>query len=265
MVKKSSFLDKIVNRFRSGSVRVDKGLNRRSRGGSGQADNVTSQVVKSGPEEIVPDSRRKLSKQEDAALAMNTSFGELASLLRGVQVRTEDQGGRLEQMSGDLSKLPATAEAQLEVLRSLVAQLEKQNTMNGKMVETFAELPDVMKGVQESLAKSAATDERTAQTLDEFKSNMNHIHSSMGDMVETNKVHADAARTLTDDHKETARQLETTTQDGLKALRWAHEDQANRISKLVGENGKWNRLIFVSLIFGVAALLSILLALLYSQ
>lgn len=249
MVKKSSILDKIVNRFRSGPVQVES--TRSARGGR-------SNYVQVRQGDVVSGSRRKLSREEDAALAMSKSFGELSSLLRGVQVRMEDHGGRLDEMGQNLDKLPVTADAQLDVLKSLVIQLEKQNDMNGKMVETFSELPDVMKGVRTSLERSAATDERTAQTLDGFKSTMDRIHQSMGNMVDSSKVQADAATSLASDHKETVRQLDESTKEGLKALRWAQEDQANRMVKLVSESGRWSRAVVVLLIMSFAALVSIL-------
>ena len=259
MVKKSSFLDKIVNRFRTGSLRVEDRDPRR-RGASPEVDETAGVPVRSVPEEVIPDSRRKLSKQENAALTMTQSFSELSSLLRGVQIRMEGHGGRLEEMNDNLSKLPAAATAQLEVLQSLVSHLEKQNSVNSKMVETFAELPDVMKGVQESLARTVATDERTAQTLDQFKSTMDRIQDSMGDMVESTQVQANAASTLAKDHSSTVQRLESTTEEGLKALRWSQEDQANRMAKLAGENNRWNRGIIVLLILSFAALVSIFVA-----
>lgn len=277
MVKKSKFLDKIVNRFRGGAVRVEEApASRASARAAGPAAQKQKKAqperprvtpdpavpVKHVPEEIIPRSKRKLSTSEDAAMKMSDSFSELSSLLRGVQVRMEDQGGRLDGMGQDLSKLPATAEAQLDVLKMLVGQLEKQNTMNATMVETFSGLPEVMKGVQESLAKTAATDERTAQTLDEFKSTMNRIHSSMGDMVDTTKVQADAAQSLAKDHSQTVGKLEASTQEGIRSLRLSQEDQANRMAKMVGENSRWNRAILVMMILSFAALVSIFGALL---
>lgn len=272
MVKKSKLLDRIVDRFRSGSVKVDsspdrtKPANRPSGGrtkkanGSTPAEPVareTAVPVKHVPEEIIPRSKRKLSSQEDAAMQMTKSFGELSSLLRGVQSRMENQGERLDNMDQNLNRLPAAAEAQLAVLQGLVGQLEKQNEMNATMVSTFSELPEVMKGVQESLAKSAVTDERTAQTLDEFKGTMNRIQSSMGDMVETSKVQADAASSLANNHEDTVRSLEKSTKEGLDSLRGVQEDQANRMTKLVGETGRWNRAVVVLLILSFAALVSI--------
>lgn len=268
MVKKSKFLDRIVNRFRGGAVKVDSNANRpktKTRR-NGESNRVAEEfgadaaVVRHVPEEIIPRSKRKMSESEDAAIKMTNSFQELSSLLRGVQVRMEDQGGRLDSMDKNLGMLPATAEAQLDVLKSLVGQLEKQNTMNATMVETFAGLPEVMKGVQESLEKTAHTDERTAQTLDEFKSTMDRIHDSMGSMVDSSQIQAEAATTLAGNHQETVRNLQESTKKGLETLRFAQEDQTNRMTRLVGENSKWNRAIVILLILSFAALVSIFAA-----
>ena len=60
------------------------------------------------------------------------------------------------------------------------------------------------------------------------------------------------------------RKLESTTQEGLQALRWAQEDQATRMSKMVAESGKWNRAVLVMLVLSFAALVSIFAAILLS-
>jgi len=266
VVKKSKFLDKIVSRFRGGAVKVDSRSKPQTRTRrNGDASRVTSArgdstVVQHVPEEIIPRSKRKISDSEDAAIKMTNSFQELSSLLRGVQVRMEDQGGRMDSMDQNLGKLPAAADAQLEVLKSLVSQLEKQNAMNATMVETFSELPEVMKGVQESLAKTADTDVRTAQTLDEFKGTMDRIHLSMGDMVDSSKVQADAATHLAENHQETVQHLQASTREGLESLRCAQEDQSNRMTQMVDQHSRWNRAVLVMLVLSFAALVSIFVA-----
>ena len=266
MVKKSSILNKIVNRFRHGSVHVEEV--QETRGAAARPERARSDSASQNrvshlqPEEVVPESKRRLSPQEDAKLAMTKGLAELSGLLRGVQSRMEDQGARLDTMGADLAKLPGTADAQLRVLQALVSQLEKQNQMNASMVETFSGLPEVMKGVQESLARSAATDERTAQTLDQFKSTMGRIEDSMGEMVGTSKRQAEAAVTMVDEHRESVEHLENSTKEGLQALRWAQEDQSNRMAKLVNESSRFNRAILVLGILGLAGLVAIFFALL---
>lgn len=268
MVKKSSFLDRIVNRFRGGAVKVESTTTRsKARNGrSGQVNRVakevrSSAVVQPVPEEIIPRSRRKMSDTEDAAIKMTSSFREFAGLLRGVQVRMKDQTGRMDSMDENLSKLPVTADAQLEVMRGLVGQIEKQNAIQTTMIETFSSLPAVMKGVQESLAKTAQIEGRTAQTLDEFRGTMDRIHGSMGQMVDASKSQADAATALTESNKESFHNIEASTKQGLENLRLDQEDQATRMTRLVDENSKWSRGILVLMVMSLAALVSIFFAL----
>ncbi len=261
MVKKSGFLNKIVGRFRAGSMRM--GDDRTSP--SAARGRATELPVNAVPDELNLDSKRRLSQKENAQLTMTRSFRELSTLLRGVQTRMEGQDSKFDSMSANVAKLPAAAEAQVEMLKSLVTQLETQNTMTGKMVETFAELPAVMKGVQKSLEKTAATDERTSNTLNDFKGTMDRIQGSMGDMVKTSQTQAQAASDIAEGHKETVRSLETTTHDSLEALRTAQEDQANRMSKIASETGRSNRVIVVLLILSFAAMVAILATLVNSQ
>ncbi|MCA8956562.1 MAG: hypothetical protein KDC87_10845 [Planctomycetes bacterium] len=258
MVKKSTILEKFVGRFRSGPVRVAS--DRTETVEPVEADEPVAESrlpVQHIPEEINPRSRRRLSPAEDLSMAINESFTELSSLMRGVQVRMEDQGTRLSKMGEDMHKLPVVAEAQLVVLRRLADQLDKQQEMQGTMVRAFGDLPEVMKGVQRSLERSAATDDRTASTLSEFKQTMARIQGTMGEMVDAAKQQAQAAGSLANGQAATVKQLETSTQGGLEALRWAQEDQANRLAKMVGEGSRWNRAVLVMLVLSFAALVAI--------
>ena len=291
MVNKSSFLDKLVSRFRSTSgVRVDAG--HRRRGPSETVEARADESLKSEPGQVPARPRsevksgRKISSREDAVITMNESFGELASLLRGVQVRLEDQGGQMARVGEHTESLPATNEAQLDVLKSLVVQVEKQNQLQDSMARAFTQLPEVMDGLKSALDRAAATDKRTVETLVDFRATMDRIQDGMGTMVESATTQAEASKVLAKDQKASAeklvdrlnderkqqgevqkatvRELENTTQEGLRALRWAQEDQANRMVKLVGEAGKLNRVVVVMLIMSFAALAAILVAILTS-
>lgn len=272
MVKKAGIFDKIVNRFRSGPVQVEETTRRGGtsskatgsprRGAAEQPRAVPiDKVEPSRGEAIGHDQRRKISNKEDAALAMSKSFGELSSLLRGVQVRMEDQGSSIADMGKDISRLPAASEAQLELLKALATQLEKQNTVSASLVQTFGDLPEVMKDLRAALERNSARDERTAQTLDQFRSTMDRIQGSMGEMVQNSKEQTVAAQSMAKDHQSTVAQLEESTQEGLKALRWAQEDQANRMLKLASENGRWNRAVVFMLVLLFSALVAIFAAL----
>lgn len=260
MVKKSGFLNKIVGRFRSGSVRVEDKPNTQRRSAAPTNGAKKPAVARAIPEEIIPSSQRKVSQKEAAQLTMNSGFQELSTLLKGVEGHMGDSAGKLDELNTHVSQLPAAAQEQVAMLKTLVGQLEKQNQMNGMMVETFAELPSVMKGVKESLEKSAVTDERTASTLDEFKGTMDRIQGSMGSMVETSQAQADAASAIASDHKEGVQNLESATAEGLEALRKAQEDQANRMAKIATEAGRSNRAVVILLVFGVATMVAIFAA-----
>jgi len=270
VVKKSSFLDKIVSRFRGGSVRVDSDSRSGTRTrGNGDANRVSGTdgdpaVVQPVREEIIPRSRRRMSPSEEAAIKMTHNFQELSGVLQGMQTRMEDQSGRLNRMDQNLARLPAAADAQIEVLQGLAGQIEKQNVINTSMLETFAGLPDVMKGVQASLEKNAVSDERTAQTLGEFKGTMDRVRVSMGDVVKSSQVQAEAATSLVENQQQTFRKLEVTTKEGLEKLRFAQEDQADRMTEMVDEHSRWNRSVLALLILSFAALVAIFIAVLSS-
>ncbi len=261
MVKKSSFLEKLVGRLRAGTtVRVSADEEGKE-GVEGSREVIDAQAMAA---ESTPEAahRRKLNPREDVVLAMNESFGELSSLLRGVQVRMEDQGGRLADMGAHVQKLPLTAEQELEAVRDLAKQIEEQNQLSKSMLEAYADLPQVMLGVKEALQRAAASDERTARTIEDFRSSMGHVQGSMREMVQSSKEQSQSAAALAKSQENSVRQLESTTQEGLKALRWAQEDQANRMIKLVGESSKWSRAVLVMLVMTFVVLACILGAIL---
>jgi methyl-accepting chemotaxis protein len=253
VVKKSGFLNKIVGRFRSGSVLVD---DRNS-----SASERSKVATRAMPQQTIPGSKRKLSAKEKAQLTMTGNFQELSTLLRGVESHLDGNATKFDQLNENVSKLPAVAREQVEMLRALVSGFDKQNVMNGKMVDTLAELPAVMKGVQDSLHRAAVTDERTSSTLDEFRGTMDRIQGSMGEMVATSHEQADAAKVIAEDHRDGVQAVETVTRDGLEALRMAQEDQANRMAKIASEAGRGNRVVVVLLILSFAALVAIFAAL----
>ncbi len=82
----------------------------------------------------------------------------------------------------------------------------------------------------------------------------------MGSMVESSKENAQATQAMVGDHKETVQHLGKSTEESIKALRWAQEDQANRMVQLVGDSSRLNRAVIVLLLLGVAALVAIFFA-----
>ena len=294
MVKKSSLLEKLRSRWKPASgISVGRGSN----GDTPVREGVNRVEAAALPAERVPEpvSGRKLSAKDDAVMAIGEGFKELASLMRGLQVRLEDQGGHVAGIDQHIVQLPALGQAQLDMLRAVAAQLEKQTTVSDAMLRTFGDLPRTLQGVQQALDRAAATDVRTAETLDEFRGTMDRISGAIGDMVDHSKIHAEAAwklsrastetaervvekvaqaqneetaavRSLLGDVGKTQREaitkLQTATEASLMSMRRSQEDQSAKLGKLVQESGKWNRAVVVLLVLSFTALASICFVLL---
>ena len=239
MVKKSSLLSKLKNRLKVGPEQGDR----------------------LGPLPARPataTSSRKLSNKQEALMAVGEGFKELSNMMRGVQVRLEDQDARMAEVADN-------TRGQLTALNGLSSNLEQ--------------LPEAMRELRKALDRSAATDERTGRTLKDFQSNMEKIQGSMDKMVEHSGNQARATRSLTDRREEQERQQTVairgmvrdlgTAQDAavgrmaeangehLDSLRNATEDQSARLLKLMSASGKWNRAMLVVMILllgGCAAL-----------
>ena len=295
MVKKSSFLDKLKSRLRQSDVQLepvdtaDRGVVDRGgvdrggvdRGGVGAAGgrgaSRVDPVPVARPVDVEAVSSRKLSQREEATVAIQDGFRELTSLLRGMQHRVEDQGERFTRAADGIAQLPALQEAQLEMLRRIAERMQAQDQTHALMAQSLGGLPELMGQVREALDRAAATDERTAHTLGEFRSNMDRIQTSMSEMVDHSRRQAAASeglvqgrseevRELTDSLSEVQREavdrLESTQRDGVRALREAHADQATRLGRMVEEGQKTNRAVLIMLGLTFLALVTIAIALL---
>ncbi|MCU0862621.1 MAG: hypothetical protein MUC36_02405 [Planctomycetes bacterium] len=218
-------------------------------------------------------STRKLSDREEAMLALGTHFQELNALLRGSQARTDDQLNQIVAATGALTALPALGQQQLETLRALSTQMERQNALGEQLATTMTKLPNLMQSVEAALARAAATDERTAATVREFQSTMDRIHLAMGQMVQHGEQHVKTAQQLATKRDgemkdlasgiEQAQQravgeLTRATEASLQSLRRTHEDQSNRLQRVVQEHAGWNRAVLVGIgviVLGIGALI----------
>ena len=218
-------------------------------------------------------STRKLSDREEAMLALGTHFQELNTLLRGSQARTDDQLNQIVAATGALTALPALGQQQLETLRALSTQMERQNALGEQLATTMTKLPNLMQSVEAALARAAATDERTAATVREFQSTMDRIHLAMGQMVQHGEQHVKTAQQLATrrdgEMKDLASGIEQAqqravgeltraTEASLQSLRRTHEDQSNRLQRVVQEHAGWNRAVLVGIgviVLGIGALI----------
>jgi hypothetical protein len=299
MVKQGSFFQRLKDRWGSGSgVRVDargsslaKGRSgdlRNGNGGNGDVrpgDRASAPVQRVEPERAVarelppepiePRSTRKMSDREEAMLALGSHFQELTALLRGSQARVDDQLGKLVGATTALTQLPALGQQQLDTLRALSVQMERQNSLGEQLAGTMTKLPSLLTNVESALARAAATDERTAATVREFQSTMDRIHGAMGQMVQQGEQHVRTAQGLAERRDEelknlatgieqsqhrAAAELQRTTDAGLQTLRQSHEDQSNRLQRIVQEHAGWNRAVLVGIgvvVLGIGGLIAL--------
>lgn len=279
MVKKSSFLEKLKSRLRHSDLDIDiAGVDAATRSGGTRVngpEGVTGRVPSPERARIdpVPAVRepeavtgRKMSQREEATVAIQDGFRELTSLLRGMQNRVEDQGERFSQAADGLAKMPVLQEAQLELLRQLADRMERQNRTNEVVAQSLGDLPQVLGHVREALDRAAATDERTAHTLADFRANMDRIQGSMEQMVDHSRQHASAAGELVKGRTEEVRdladsissqqqaltreavaRLEATQRESVRSLRDAQADQSTRIGKMLEEGTKTGRAVLILL------------------
>ncbi len=289
MVKKASFLQRLRDRWGSGSgVRVDAAGNAaagnpaasRGAGGARRVEPLPRvEPERQEPREVATNfapadarSTRKLGEREEAMLAFGSHFQELTALVRGSQARTEEQMQKLVAATQALTSLPAAATQQVELLRTLGSQLERQNALGEQVATTLRTLPALLQNVETALARAAATDERTAATVRDFQATMDRIHGSMQRMVEHSDVQAKASQQLAASRDgqldeltkgieraqhSAANELKRATDESLASLRRTHEDQSNRLQRVVQEHASWNRAVLVGIgivVLGIGAL-----------
>lgn len=202
MVKKTSLLDKLVGRFRTSGVEIHEvdqpSAPANDRLGARRVElpdpEPVAEVVAKPMAE--PTTSRKLSVKEEALVTMEGGLKELANLMRGVQVRMDAEGAQMSDLANEMRRLPALGQAQLEVLRALAQQIERQNQSGERLAASVAGLPEAMAGLRDTLDKVVATDERTAHTLAEFRTTMNTIQGSMREMVDHSKANVDHTERL---------------------------------------------------------------------
>lgn len=268
MVKKTSIFARLRERFGSTGVRIDerrmgdvkpepaKATVKRvdTNGGNGGHSNGGNGGPASLPAQLQGELKttRKLSDREEAMVALGEHFSELASLMRGSHARMDAQTQKLVDAAESLQQLPVLGNRQLELLQGLAGHMERQNQLGERVAETLTVLPRLMENVETALARAAATDERTSQTMRDFEGTMNRIQSAMGKMVEHSETQANAAKSLAERREESLKGLEqaqrdsvkelrTAADEGMKSLRRSHEDQSNRLQKVVQDHAGWNK------------------------
>jgi hypothetical protein len=262
MVKQGSFLTRLRERMR-GPVRIDAA-------GDGATDApqmvAAERVAADGFDGPVEQrSTRKLTEREEALLAVGGHFQELTAMLRGSQARVDDQLARLVASTSALPQLPTLSQQHLEALRTLAAQMERQNVLGEQLAHAMARLPGMLESVEHALARAAAADERTSAVVRDFQGTLDRVQDAMGRMVAHGEQHVLAAqglvarrdqefKDLTEGIQVTqlraADELHRAAAEGMQSLRQSHEDQSNRLQRIVQEAAAGNR----AVLFGLAML-----------
>jgi hypothetical protein len=267
MVKQGSFLTRLRERMR-GPVRIDAA-------GDGATDApqmvAAERVAADGFDGPVEQrSTRKLTEREEALLAVGGHFQELTAMLRGSQARVDDQLARLVASTSALPQLPTLSQQHLEALRTLAAQMERQNVLGEQLAHAMARLPGMLESVEHALARAAAADERTSAVVRDFQGTLDRVQDAMSRMVAHGEQHVLAAqglvarrdqefKDLTEGIQVTqlrvADELHRAAADGMQSLRQSHEDQSNRLQRIVQESAAGNRAVLFGL--GLLAILTI--------
>lgn len=264
MVKQGTFFQRLRERMRGG-VRVDAAIADPADPALQRVDaeRVPGHAIDPGIGPVEARSTRKLSDREEALLAVGGHFQELTTLLRGSQARVDDQLARLVASTATLAQLPGLSQQHLEALRTLSAQMERQNLLGERLATAMAQLPTMLESVEHALARAAAADERTTAVVRDFEGTLGRVQDAMGRMVAHGEQHVLAAqglvarrdvefRELTEGIQMTqlraANELHRAAEEGMATLRLSHEDQSNRLQRIVQESAAWNRMV----LFGLA-------------
>jgi len=287
MVSKGTFFQRLKDRWGSGSgVRLEQSgdleqgdLERSGQHGDAEAQpdgpenasRVTGErAVSSSFQPARARSTRKMSDREAAMMAVGEHFQELSQLMRGAQAANDE---KLQQIVDATSSIPALGAQQLDALRALSAQMDKQNELGTQLSATMTRLPNLLENVERALDRAAKTDERTAATVREFQLTMDRIHTSMDKMAANSDEQAAAAqklaerraeefdglaRNLSDSQRQSVEELKRSNDESLQSLRRTHEDQSNRLQRVVQEHAGWNRAVLVGIglvVLGIGAVL----------
>jgi hypothetical protein len=234
VVKKSSFLEKLRNRFSSSPVQVSTGTSRTGSSGAGSSgakaspggtpkaggrvgapqseapspavDEPKRPAASTPKPRVTPEVERDpvvevpdLPARPIGSSARKMSRQEEAQLVlekgvAGLSEQLRSLQSRLEAPAQQLARLPEISQAQLEALRAVVDRLERQETTQARLERNLSVLPETLDGVRQALERAAATDARTAQTVEQFKEDMARIQTSMGELVEHNRGQSEATR-----------------------------------------------------------------------
>ena len=180
--------------------------------------------------------------REEAAMALTEGFRELGSLLQGIHERMDEQGRQSGALNEKFAGLPSMAQAQVDFMAKVSQQLVDQKEKTGALLEKLGGLPELLDGIHKTLERQAAVEERTEKNLRDFRSTMDRIHESVGDLTKhSHTAVTKATEAFERTNSRTARVFEETQKQAFQTFQKSHEQSLEQLSKIVEKNGKASR------------------------
>ncbi|MCA8971785.1 MAG: hypothetical protein KDC95_18500 [Planctomycetes bacterium] len=190
--------------------------------------------------------------REEAAQALTDGFRELGNLLQGIHRRMDDQSRQATGLNDKFVGLPDMAKAQVDFMAKVSQQLVEQKEKTGELLDKLSGLPALLDGIHKTLERQAAVEERTEKNLRDFRSTMDRIHNSIGELQsQSQSAMTKATETFERTNGRTTRVFEETQKQAYETFQKTQEQSLAQLAKIVEKSGKANR--------GVTIVLSLLL------
>lgn len=187
--------------------------------------------------------------REDAAQALTDGFRDLGNLLQGIHERMDNQGQQSTQLNEKFVGLPDMAKAQVDFMSKVSQQLVDQKEKTGQLLEKLSGLPTLLDGIHKTLERQAAVEERTEKNLRDFRSTMDRIHSSVGELSQqSHAAVSKATETFERTNTRTTRVFEETQKQAYETFQKTQEQGLEQLTKIVEKSGKASRGVTVMLV-----------------
>lgn len=180
--------------------------------------------------------------REDAAQALTEGFRELGSLLHGIHERMDSQGQQSSKLNENFAGLPDMAKAQVDFMATVSQQLVEQREKTGELLEKLGGLPDLLDGIHKTLERTAAVEERTEKNLRDFRTTMDRIHTSIGELSTQNTAAmSKATESLERTNTRTTKVFEDSQRKAYETFQKSQEQGIAELSKVVERTSRSSR------------------------
>ena len=201
-------------------------------------------------------------RREEAVVALTDGFKDLSTLLSGIKDRMDQQSKTTVDLNEKFVDLPGMAKAQVQFMTKISEQISVQKEKTGELLDKLAGLPDLLKGIHNTLEKQAKAEERSEKTLADFRGTMKQIHQSIGTLSAENKASMkQTTESFERTNSRTSRVFEESQKQAYKAFETTQAAQIEQIGKLVQRSGKMNGMLvflLIALVVSMVVMISIL-------